>query len=263
MVKYLVIGPGAMGYFMYLGALSKLKKEGQFNELEQISGSSAGGLASFMFVIAKGNIEAILDYSLSVPVGAIMKPNIKNLLNNYGLISAKKIRKFFSEACKKFAGKDDITFKELYEFNPIKLHISSYCVDFMKTIYFNVDSTPEMSVLDAVSATVSVPFLFSPVKLSDGYNYIDGATAEAIPAGPFVGFHDVLALRIAWGRLSEVKDLKSYSLNILYCSMKMRHIYEVPTHDIDIPDDDIYDFSASNDTKIRMFMLGLSQNFSK
>ena len=30
MVKHLVLGPGAMGYFMYLGVLSKLKQEGRF-----------------------------------------------------------------------------------------------------------------------------------------------------------------------------------------------------------------------------------------
>lgn len=263
MVRHLVVGPGAMGYFMYLGVLSKLKQEGKLNELQEISGSSAGGLTSFMYVLTKGNIPAALDYSLSVPVDSIMKPNIKSLLNNYGLVSSKKVRKVLSDICKKFINKNDITFKELYEWNPIKLHLPSYCVDFMKTVYFNVDSVPNMSVLDAVTATIAVPFLFAPVKLGDGYNYVDGATAEAIPAGPFVGLNDVLALRIAWGRLSEVKDLKSYALNILYSSMKMRHVYEVPTHDIDIPDDDIYDFSASIENKLKMFMFGLSQNFSK
>jgi predicted acylesterase/phospholipase RssA len=263
MVKHLVVGPGAMGYFMYLGVLSKLKQEGRLNELEEISGSSAGGLASFIYVLTKGNIPAALDYSLSIPVNSIMKPNIKSLLNNYGLVSSKKVRKVLADICKKFTDKDDITFKELYEWNPIKLHLPAYCVDFMKTVYFNIDSVPNMSVLDAVTATIAVPFLFAPVKLADGYNYVDGATAEAIPAGPFVGLNDVLALRIAWGRLSEVKDLKSYALSILYSSMKLRHVYEVPTHDIDIPDDDIYDFSASNENKLKMFMFGLSQNFSK
>ena len=263
MVKHLVVGPGAMGYFMYLGVLSKLKQQGRLDDLEEISGSSAGGLCSFIYVLTKGNIPAALDYSLSVPMASLMKPNIKNLLNNYGLVSSKKVRKMLSEACKKFTGKDDITFSELYNLSPIKLHLPAYCVDFMKTVYFNVDSSPNMSVLDAVSATVAVPFLFAPVKLADGYNYVDGATAEAIPAGPFIGRNDILALRIAWGRLSEVKDLKSYALTILFSSMKLRHIYEVPTHDIDIPDDDIYDFSASNENKLKMFMFGVSQNFSK
>ena len=219
MVKHLVIGPGAMGYFMYLGVLTKLKQEGQLGELEEISGSSAGGMVAFTYLLSKGNIPAILDYSLTVPVGDIMKPNIKSLLNNYGLVSSKKVRKIIAELCKKFIGKDDITFKELYEMNPIKLHISAYCVDFMKTIYFNIDSSPNMSVLDAISATIAVPFLFAPVKLSDGYNYVDGAMVETTASSPFVDRSDTLALRIAWGRLSDVKDLKRYALSILFSNM--------------------------------------------
>jgi predicted acylesterase/phospholipase RssA len=198
MVKYLAVGPGAMGYFMYLGVLSKLKQEGRLADLEEIAGSSAGGLASFFYLISNGNIAGVLDYSLAVPVNTIMKPSIKSLVNNYGLVPSRRIRKILSQACKKYTEKDDITFKELYEFNPIKLHIPAYCVDFMKTIYFNVDSAPNMSVLDAVTASAAVPFLFAPVKLSDGYNYVDGGSTEAFPAGIFVGRNDVLALRIAW-----------------------------------------------------------------
>lgn len=263
MVKNLVIGPGAMGYFMYLGVLSKLKKEGQLEELEEISGASAGGLVSFVYVLSRGNINEMLDYSMNIPIGTLMKPSIKSLLTNYGLVSPKKIRKILVDMCKKFTGKSDITFKELYEWNPLKLHIPTYCVDFMKTVYFNIDSAPDMSVLDAVAATIAVPFLFAPVKLADGYNYIDGAMFEAIPAGPFIGRTDVLALRIGWGRLTEIKNLKTYALSILNSVMYMRHVYNIPTYDIDLPNNDVYDFGASNENKLKMFMVGASQNFSE
>jgi predicted acylesterase/phospholipase RssA len=263
MVKNLVIGPGAMGYFMYLGVLSKLKQDGQLEELEEISGASAGGLVSFAYILSKGNIPDALDYSLNIPIGTLMKPSIKSLLTNYGLVSPKKIRKILVDMCKKFTGKTDLTFKQLYEWNPIKLHIPTYCVDFMKTVYFNIDSAPDMSVLDAVAATIAVPFLFAPVKLAYGYNYIDGAMFEAIPAGPFVGRPDVLAIRIGWGRLTEIKNLKTYALSILNSVMKMRHVYTIPVHDIDAPNIDVYDFGASNENKLKMFMVGVSQNFSK
>jgi len=263
MVKHLVIGPGAMGYFMYLGVLTKLKQDGQLGDLEEISGSSAGGMVAFTYVLSKGNIPDILDYSLTIPVRDLMKPSIKSLLTNYGLISPKKIRKILVDMCKKFTGKNDVTFKELYEWNPVKLHIPTYCVDFMKTVYFNIDSAPDMSVLDAVAATISVPFLFAPVKLADGYNYIDGAMFEAIPAAPFVGRSDVLAIRIGWGRLTEIKNLKTYALSILNSVMQMRHVYTIPVHDIDAPNIDVYDFGASNENKLKMFMVGVSQNFSE
>jgi predicted acylesterase/phospholipase RssA len=261
MVRRLAIGPGAMGFFLYLGVLSKLKQMGRLDALEEISGASAGGLLGFLFLATKGDLSKVLDFSLNVPVKQIMKPNIRNFLKEYGLVPPKKIRKVLAEACVKFMDRTDITFEELYEFNPIKFHVPAYCVDLMQTVYFSVDSHPKMSVLDAVSATIAIPFLFSTVKIGD-WSYIDGGAGETVPAGPFLGKNGVLAMKLAWSRPSPVTDLKSYSLGILYSTMKLRATYEVPTLDIDIADGDVFDFGASNDGKLRMFMKGHAVNFS-
>jgi predicted acylesterase/phospholipase RssA len=261
MVRFLAIGPGAMGFFLYLGVIAKLKHVGGLDALEEISGASAGGLLGFLFLVTKGDISQVLDYALGVPVKQIMKPNIRNFLKNYGLVAPTKIRKVLSEACVKFIGKPDVTFQELYEFNPIKFHVSTYCVDLMKTAYFSVDATPGMSVLDAVSATIAIPFLFSVMKIGE-WTYIDGGAAEAVPGAPFLGKNNVLALNLASGRPAPVTDLKSYSIGILYSTMKLRATYELPLITLDSGDMDIFDFSASNDGKLRMFMKGFAVNFS-
>lgn len=258
-MKNLIIGPGAMGFFLFLGVFSRLKRNGHLDDLESISGASAGALLGFLFCLSKGDPTKVLDYALTVPVKQLMKPNIKCLLKDYGLVSCSKIRKIFVEACSHFIGKDDVTFQELYELYPIKLHVSSYCVDFMKTVYFSVDTTPTMSVLDAVCASVAIPFLFSSVKLNDGYNYIDGGAAEVTPGSPFLGQNSVLAMKLAWNRLPEVKDLKSYAMSILLSTMKMRHVYDFPILDLDVTGVDVYDFSASNEGKLKMFLKGYEQ----
>ena len=119
-----------------------------------------------------------------------------------------------------------------------------------------------MSVIEAISATVAIPFLFTSVKMTDGWTYVDGGAAESTPAGPFLGLDDVLALKIAWSRPSPIKDFKTYALNILYSTMRLRAIYEVPTLDIDLGDSDVFDFGASNDGKLKMFLRGHALNFS-
>jgi len=258
-MKNLIIGPGAMGFFMYLGVVSKLKREGQLDDLEALSGASAGALIGFLFCLTKGDPTKALDFALSVPVKQIMKPNIKCLLKDYGLIPHTKIRKVLVGACEFFIGKEDVTFQELYDLYPVKLHVSAYCVDFMKTVYFSVDTTPSMSVLDAVCASVAIPFLFSSVKLKDGWNYIDGGAAEFVPGSPFLGQNSVLAMKLAWNRLPEVKDLKTYAMSILYSTMKLRHVYDFQTLDLDNSDSDVYDFGASNDAKLKMFLKGYEQ----
>lgn len=259
-MKCLVIGPGAMGFFLYLGVVSRLKKEGHISDLEEISGSSAGSLLGLLYCLAKGDPTRVLDYALKVPIKQIMKPNIKSLLTNYGLIPSNKLRKVLSDACTQFTGKNDITFRELYEeWYPVKLHVSAYNVQFVKTDYFSVDATPTMSVLDAVCASIAIPFLISNTN-----GYMDGGSAEVVPGAPFLGRHDdVLAIRLGWGTLPEIKDLKSYALSILWATMKLRATYDFST--IVIPSDDsenVYDFNVSNEVKLRMFLRGWSQTFS-
>jgi len=250
-----------MGFFLYLGVISKLKHEGQLDNLEEISGASAGGLLGFLFLATKGDLAKVLDHALDVPVKQIMKPNLKNFMKNYGLVTPMKIRKVLSEACSKFIGQPDITFEELYAWHPIKFHVSAYCVDLMKTDYFSVNSTPKLSVIDAVSATIAIPFLFSTVKIGE-WTYIDGGAAETTPSGPFLAKNDVLAMKIGWSRPAPVTDLKSYATGILYSTMKLRAVYELPTLDLDIGDQDVFDFGASNDGKLKMFMKGHATNFS-
>lgn len=263
-MKNLVVGPGAMGFFLFLGVLSRLKKDKRLDDLEAFSGASAGALLGFMYCLAQGDVTRILDFSLEAPVKQVMKLNIKCLLKDYGLVSCTKIRKVFMDTCTHFIGKDDVTFKELYKWFPVKLHVSSFCVEFMKTMYFSVDTTPSMSVLDAVCASVAVPFMISSVKLSDGYNYIDGGAAETTPGGPFLGQNDVLTLNIDYGTntFSEVKDLKTYAIRILYSTMKLRHVYDFPTIHIDSTGFDMFDFSAQSESKLKMFLKGWSQTFS-
>jgi predicted acylesterase/phospholipase RssA len=256
-MKYLVIGPGAMGFFMYLGVISRLKKEGFLHDLEELSGSSAGALLGLLYCFTRGDATKVLDYALEVPVKNIMKPNIKSLLTNYGLIPSSKIRKVLSDACVRFTSHHDMTFRDLYEYFPIKFHVSAYNVQFMKTDYFSVDTTPSMSVLDAVCSSVAIPFLIASTN-----GYIDGGSAEVVPGAPFLGHKDVLALRLEWGRPMEIKDLKTYTMSILSSTMKLRATYDFPTLAIPPGDENIYDFSASNEAKLKMFLKGWSQNFS-
>ena len=256
-MKHLVIGPGAMGFFMYLGVVSRLKKEGYLHDLEEISGASAGSILGLLYCFSKGDTTKVLDYALEVPVKQIMKPNIKSLLTNYGLIPSSKVRRVFGDGCKRFTGRTDMTFSELYEWFPVKLHVSAYKVQFSKTDYFSVDTTPSMSVLDAVCSSIAIPFLIANTN-----GYIDGGSAEVIPGAPFLGRQDVFSIRLGWGVLPEIKDLKSYALSILWSTMKLRATYDFPTLVIPPDDENIYDFNVSNDTKLKMFLRGWSQNFS-
>jgi len=260
MVKYLALGPGAMGYFTYLGVLTKLKQTGRLDELEEISGASAGGLLAFVFALAKGDTTKVLDFTLTVPIKQMMKPSIKSLLKEWGLISNSKLHNAFSDMTEKFTGKRSMTFKELYDWFPVKIHVASYCVNTSKTVYFSVDSTPGMNVVDAVCATIAIPFIISSAKLNDGWHYIDGAVAESVPGGPFLARvrEDVLVVAFGWGQAPEIKDMKSYAMALITTQMRSRATYDFPILNVDSGQLDIYDFSLGQEQKLKLFMKGLA-----
>jgi len=259
-MRNLMIGPGAMGFFIYLGYLTKLKDSGRLDDLEEISGASAGSLLAFLFLASKGDCSDMLDFALQAPVKQIMKVNLKTLLKQFGLVPHEKLSKVISSICEKYLGKPDVTFKELYEWNPIKLHVSAFCVDLTRTMYFSVDNAPEMSVCQAVTASVAVPFLVSTVRIGE-WHFMDGGTTEEMPGAPFMGKKrdDVFCMKLAYASRYDVKDFKSYAFTILSIIQSMRHMYDVPFKDIDCDGVDIYDFAADSKTKLKMFLYGNSQ----
>jgi len=257
-MKYLAIGPGSMAYFAFLGALAALRDSDQLHNLEEISGASAGGLLAFFYIVAEGNIKSVLDYSLDIPIKDVMKPNIRLFLKDFGLVSHRKIRGVLSDILRVYFSREDLTFQELRDLRPNmpKLHITAYCVNLNRTEYFSCDTSPSMSVLDALCMTISVPFLFASVEMN-GHRYIDGGTLEETPCGIFVGKDDVRVIRYPFtSAVCDTKNLKTYITTILYTTMRLRHKYNFPSINVNMDKFEMFDFGVSTETKLKLFSFG-------
>jgi predicted acylesterase/phospholipase RssA len=258
-MKHLAIGPGGMTYFAFLGALGALRDSGQLQNLEEIAGASAGGLLAFFYVIADGNIKAMLDYSLDIPLKDAMKPNIRLFLKDFGLISNRKIKKIIIDIIRIYFSKEDITFKELHELRPNmpKLYITSYCVNMDRTEYFSYDLTPDMSVVDALCMTIAVPFLFASVLHGEN-RYIDGGMLESTPCAVFIGKDDVKMIKCLWPdeKKYDTQSLKSFITSIFSIQIRLRTKYNFPSINIDLVNLEMFDFSISTEAKLKMFSFG-------
>lgn len=259
MVKHLAIGPGFIGYFALMGAVKRLSDDGLLDNTEEISGSSAGGLTAFMYIASKGNFERIMKVSLKIPLKTLMKPHLKTLLSEYGIVPYEKVYKLLSDTLEKIIpGKSDITFKELYQHFPIKLHLAGFSLELQRTVYFSVDNDPDMSVLEALYITVCVPMLF-PARVYKGWRYIDGAVAESTPCGPFIGRDDSMAIQLIYNhRVKEMTDFKSYVQLILNSVQRNRFNYSDTVKHVylDMGEFDIFNFASETEEKMRMFVHG-------
>jgi predicted acylesterase/phospholipase RssA len=243
---YVVIGPGAMGTFAYFGALSALG----LDRVDEVSGCSAGAILGLLICTGK-TIEEIRDFIFNVNIKELTKVNILSLINNFGFISHGPIKKLLKEFC------GDPTFKDLSK----KLYVTSYCLNKMETEYFSVDNSPDMSVVDAVCMSMSVPFLFESVKYNT-YRYVDGATCEHYPMLAFLHKDpkDVLIIRLERHKkcIPEIKNIKEFIMCLVNIASESPLAYKSFSREItiDIIGVNIFDFLMSDDDKMKLYVIG-------
>ena len=203
-------------FYSFLGHLMKLHTNGQLDDLQEISGSSAGALLAFCYTLGKDKIvKTCLEQDLTH-----LKPNIRTFLRKFGFIDETISRRLISEFCFKFSGNHDITFKEHYEKTKIKLHISAFSLEKHQVDYFSVDTSPNKSLVETIAMSIAVPFVFSPFK-----NYIDGSLSEDIPYGPFIdkNIEDVYVIRAKSDCITVPTSLYTYLVNFVDIFYSIRH----------------------------------------
>jgi hypothetical protein len=250
-MKWLVIGPGAMAFYAFLGQLSQM----DLSRVQGVSGASAGAILAFLWVVFDGSIPDVLDFALQVPIAKLMKLNIKNFLNNFGLVPMHNIRRALSNAIFKKFKMRDMTFGELWNRRPVALYMSAFCTDRGQTVYFSHETHPGTSVVDVICASIAVPFLFSSVKIGD-WRYVDGGFQESLPGLPFVTkpLHEVVAIRhISPSPSGPSASLPSYIGDIFAGVMRLRHTYPYQSYFIESDDIDIFDFGADG---LELFVFG-------
>ena len=259
MIKYLVLGPGSTGLFAMLGCMQMLHDTNKL-DIKEISGASSGAILALLYIISSGNIKFILNESLDADIESNTKVNINTLFKKYGFIDTCGIRDKIGTMCFKSMGNKDPTFKELYEKFPIKLHISSYCLEDGKTDYFSYDTHPNLKILDAICGSIAVPFLFCAHQINDK-TYVDGGLAESIPLLHFLSKpgDDVCAIKIISKEtcVDKITDIKAFTQQLIYSMLKYRITYDnTKIIKIDLRDFDIFDFKITDKQKIELFVKG-------
>jgi predicted acylesterase/phospholipase RssA len=235
-----------MGFFAELGAMhASLKLE----DVEEISGSSAGALAALCFLL-----DVSLEKCMTVDTNSAFKPSIRSFLTGYGFVPRSRIYKTF----KTFFGRD-WTFKELYEETGKVFHIAVATMP-RKTVYLSVLNSPDDSVLQAVTTSISIPFMFAPLKKGEQL-FFDGSVYESCPGGPFVGSppENVIQYTIMPYETETYKAPSSifkFLIVLMKNLISMRSEYPYRSRDIYVSTEDVYNFTMQADTKLKLYAAG-------
>lgn len=242
-------------FYSFLGYIVKLHENGQLDDLEEIAGSSAGALCAFSYIIGRRNIKKLVYESIQQDL-TNLKINLLNFIQKFGFVEENVSRKLIGDFCVKFTGKSDLTFKELYEYSNVKFHVSAFSLEKHQVDYFSVDTAPSMSVVDAVSMSISVPFVFVPFK-----NYIDGSMSEDIPYIPFLNkdVQDVFVIRASKDPIKLPKNLYSYLVNFVDVFYSVRHKCPILYPSVCIHTNiNILNFKLTRDDRYKLYASGFT-----
>lgn len=189
MYRNLVLSGGSVKGIAYIGCIKYLEEIGRINEFKNLIGSSVGAIVCFTICcgLPSSEITSIVksmfhDYQKKLP----NIDNIINVFNTMGIEDGNFIVDSLSAIMFKKFGTHDMTFMDLVKKTGKNLVICGSNLTTSKTEFFNVDNTPNMSVLKALRISISIPIIFTPV-MHDGAVYADAALFSNFPIEYFEG----------------------------------------------------------------------------
>lgn len=183
-IKNLVISGGGQYIYAQNGSLHYLDKHGYLNNVENYAGTSSGAILSFLLCI--GFKPKDIDYFFSIVDSTKLSNNqFSKIFNDYGIDDGNGINNILIDILNKKYNKLDITFRELFELTNKKLYITTSCInDPIITQYFSIDKTSDMSVLQALRMSFSIPLYYTPI-INDNKMYVDGGISNNYPMDLF------------------------------------------------------------------------------
>ena len=190
--------------------------------------------------------------------------NLNEITKSLGILSHEKYLKSLIKNILIFKfQKEDITLKELYEYNPIELYIKCVNVSKQCSIHFNHKDHPNMSLTKLLIMTTTLPIFFKPQKYKNDY-YVDGGLSGNLPVEK-VKSKNILCIHIKRCMKNideEAIPLLGFLQNMCSVSSLSYNKYKKSTINIVI-DLSTYDFNIDKNKKDKIIKMGYEQTLKR
>lgn len=186
---HLVLSGGGLSGLIYIGVYRFLQQYHLLKNIRYFSGTSIGAIFAYLFglgveyeylesfVMGNEDTEGLCTRS---PMLSFDPRNILQLPSKRGIYSTERFRAYLTTYLQKKHGMTDITFAQYIKLTGVDLHINVTCLNSYRSLDLCNDTFPEMSVITAVLASMSVPLLFEPVVYQDML-LVDGGCCVNLP----------------------------------------------------------------------------------
>lgn len=163
--KHIVLSGGGVKVFSFVGALKILDKENLLRNVKEYCGVSAGAWLSFMLA-AGANLGVLEKMILDMDFGVIRNMTTESLIefpetfgfdNGYNLI---KLLKSITRVVLKLD--PTITFGEFSKVSKCNFRCWATDLNMLTAREFSSRETPDVKIIDALRASMSLPLYFTP-----------------------------------------------------------------------------------------------------
>jgi len=177
--RILVLSGGSIKGLAQAGALYSLEKHKILDNIDTFSCTSVGSIIGLMIITGFKPLE-ILHFFIALDAKKTTNPSPLNFLTQFGLDNGDRIMVVFKHILEGRKYNSNITFREFYEKTKKKFIVTGTCVNTKKVEYFSHENTPNIRIIDAIRASISIPMVFTPKKIGN-LLYIDGGFIDNYP----------------------------------------------------------------------------------
>jgi len=198
----LVLSGGAFKACAFIGCLKVIEEKSMRGTIKNVIASSAGTLIGIMFCAGLNTTEmrALMSKSMHRYLASEFDvDDIFDIFDNMGIDDGRIFTDMVTEFLLERFQVPDLTFLEFTKKTGMNFVVTGSNVSLAKPEYFSVDTTPTMSVVQAIRISISLPFIMKPVIYKDML-YVDASLFNNFPVDYFnvqQPFQDSLALLLS------------------------------------------------------------------
>lgn len=260
MKRNIILSGGGIHSIKIIGLLACLEDNNEidFSKIEKYISSSGGSIISILLACGYTATELYSLIKSFYKYYECYLDNVDNILvniiDNCGILDNRFLREWILDIIKNKIDKDDPTFMEFTKATGKIINICASNISEYKYEVFSIENSPNVKVIDALCASISIPIIFKPCKIGDSY-YLDSGLLDNFPADylPQKEYGDTIGVRIFSDYAPNKNELNLLSMmSSLYKTFVAnsdKHVktYEnIKIYDIILPDNAIIDFDFDN-----------------
>lgn len=184
MIHTVLLSSGGIRVISHVGALCALDAAGLLTHVKRWCGVSGGALLATCFALGYSMAEARdicerFDFSL---LQELCEDGPLQFLETFSIDAGYKLQRFLEALFHVRGFSDKISFADLSRSGAPALRIWATNLDAGRLETFDSEQTPDISILMALRASMSIPLYYPPVEHPvSGQYYIDGAVFHPCP----------------------------------------------------------------------------------